>query len=940
MFHRVAWFAVLWIVAIAGCNPTPPLPPTPELGAPDLGAPDLLPPQPGAAKVVISEIMYHPIAEDGPDELHEFLEIYNRTGETVDLTGWLLTGDILYAFPDGTTLAPHAYRVIAKDRAALAALPAYRLDPGALLGDYAGSLPNGGGTVILADATNTAVEVVKYNDKFPWPYAPDALGADDEWLALLPTPLSALPHKHLGHSLERVNFDVPASEVSNWVPSPLDGASPGRPNSQRGAPPTIVQMRLVTGSGADPAIHAEDAVTIGVVFSTLGELSAPRLQYFVDDVQVIDEEVTTVPLELADSSVYEAHLPPQPANSIVRYRIVGHRGNGPEVLSPRATDPFGWWAYFVSPQVNTQAPIYHLFIQKDNWNQLFDNVNYGTDDRRVAPGGSAPNRCQLRDSWDAEVPAVFVYDGVVYDTFVRYEGSRWNRTNGIPLDPTRTTISPAPDRPLNRVLSWKINFPNYAAFQGKRGKMNLNKLNQACPGLDDAVGQHLYGDPMVNVPVQRAQFARLHINGGYYHYMMDLEHIDADFMKRFRGPGEPVADLFKADGNGGGVEGPWGVSDESVLTTNPDCPMWTLDQRYEHTYQRYTNDWDGVARLRAMIEGLNAVSAEATRTGDVSGMRAWLTAHFDVQKTLDYVAIRNWSEPWDDTVHNHYLVRRVIDDKWLVVPQDKDMEFGEQFGWLGGRSFFIGERGNIDGRGRMNYIKDAFIRAFRKELLERLIELDATGPLGPARYQASMDLAAASFSQADYEASPAAASACNYPTELLRMRSYGGCRHQDVVDLRDARACTAATCGLLAQYYQTLAGDATRDFAKAALKLTRVDPNINFDWGSAAPDPALPADGFQVRWTGQVTPRYSEAYTFYASADDGVRVTVNGATLVSRWAVSGAAEVSGTISLVAGTPVPIVVEYFDASSGAAPRLWWSSASQCKQPVPTNRLLPM
>jgi hypothetical protein len=50
--------------------------------------------------------------------------------------------------------------------------------------------------------------------------------------------------------------------------------------------------------------------------------------------------------------------------------------------------------------------------------------------------------------------------------------------------------------------------------------------------------------------------------------------------------------------------------------------------------------------------------------------------------------------------------------------------------------------------------------------------------------------------------------------------------------------------------------------AFALKRLERVDATIDFDWGAGAPDPRLPADGFSVRWTGTLRPRYSEAYQF------------------------------------------------------------------------------
>lgn len=935
MNRRLAWLSGLGIaLALLACS------------ADETGVGGTIPMTPTAPEpVLISELMYHPVEENAAVDNHEFIEIHNRSDAAVDLSGWKLGGMLSFTFPAGASIPANGYKVIAKNKAALAGVTSYMLNLAELHGDYGGELDNGGGTVTLVNAAGTTVDTVKFNDHFPWPIGADAMGADDEWLALLPTPLTQAPHQYRGRSIERISYDVPSGDISNWAPSPLDGATPGRANSTSGTPPTIVLTKTVTGSSGDALIRAADAVKIAVTFSTLGKLASPKLQYFVDNVQISGEPVVTLDLT-QNNGAWEATLPPQPDNSIVRYRIQADRGSGQEVLSPRPSDPLGWWAYFVSPPINTTANVYHLFIKKSDWTQLYDNINFATDDRRVAPGGSAANRCMIRPSWDATVPAVFVYNGEVYDTFVRYQGSRFQRTNGITLDATKTTISPLPDRPVSpyRVLSWKINFPDYAPFENKRSKMVLNKLNQACPGLDDTLGERIYGDPSVSIPVQATRYARFHVNGGYYHYMLDIEHIDGDMMKRYRGaPGEPVGDVYKSDGNAGpnNIEGPWGLGDERTLVANPDCPMWTIDDRYAYTYQRMNNGWKDSKDIRTLIETLNTLRAAAVISGDFTAVRAFFMQNFDYQKLLDYIAIRNWAQTWDDQFHNHFLYQRATDGKWLLIPQDKDLEFGEFYGWAVGRSFYVGEEGDIDNRGGFwNRIKDAFIKAFRKELWARLVELDASGILNPVTYRARVDQAAMTFSLPDYMASPAAVSSCSFSTELGRLRSYGDCRHQDVLDGVAAAACTPTTCGLKAMYYQTMNGDTTRDFTKAMLKLTRTDPSVNFDWGGSSPDPAVPADGFQVRWTGKVTPRYTEQYTFYTQADDGVRLTVNGTVLIDKWMVQNATEYSGTISLTAGTPVTITLDYFDSTGTASTRLFWASTSQCKQPIPTSRLSPM
>jgi len=53
----------------------------------------------------------------------------------------------------------------------------------------------------------------------------------------------------------------------------------------------------------------------------------------------------------------------------------------------------------------------------------------------------------------------------------------------------------------------------------------------------------------------------------------------------------------------------------------------------------------------------------------------------------------------------------------------------------------------------------------------------------------------------------------------------------------------------------------------------------------------------------------------------------------------GATEWSGTISLTAGVPVTITMEYYEATGGASAKLLWSSPSVCKQIIPTTQLSP-
>ncbi len=119
--------------------------------------------------------------------------------------------------------------------------------------------------------------------------------------------------------------------------------------------------------------------------------------------------------------------------------------------------------------------------------------------------------------------------------------------------------------------------------------------------------------------------------------------------------------------------------------------------------------------------------------------------------------------------------------------------------------------------------------------------------------------------------------------------------------------------------------------------VSRVDPTINFDWGVASPDSRIAADTFSARWTGQVQAAKTEAYTFYTTSDDGVRLWVDGKLAIDDWSVHAPREDKATLNLQANTFHDIKIEYYDQQYGAVMKLLWSSPSTAKQVIPQNQL---
>ena len=136
--------------------------------------------------------------------------------------------------------------------------------------------------------------------------------------------------------------------------------------------------------------------------------------------------------------------------------------------------------------------------------------------------------------------------------------------------------------------------------------------------------------------------------------------------------------------------------------------------------------------------------------------------------------------------------------------------------------------------------------------------------------------------------------------------------------------------GLSASYYQN-------NNLTGSPMATRVDPAVNFNWGFGLPNVPVSGRPFSVKWTGFVMPQYSEAYTFYVNAGDGMRLWVNGVQLVNSWTDGTPAERSGATKLTAGQLYTIELDYFDDTSSAGIVLSWSSPSTPKAIVPQSQL---
>jgi hypothetical protein len=148
--------------------------------------------------------------------------------------------------------------------------------------------------------------------------------------------------------------------------------------------------------------------------------------------------------------------------------------------------------------------------------------------------------------------------------------------------------------------------------------------------------------------------------------------------------------------------------------------------------------------------------------------------------------------------------------------------------------------------------------------------------------------------------------------------------------------CVTDGNGIRAEYYNFTGGVPPSNPFTSPINVSII-PYVDFGWGNGGPGNGVGDNMFAARYVGEVMALYTEKYTFYAAADDGVRLWVNGTSLVNKWIDQSETEYSGTINLTRCQKYPIILEFYENGGGAAVRLKWSSSSQTKEVIPQKVL---
>ena len=98
--------------------------------------------------------------------------------------------------------------------------------------------------------------------------------------------------------------------------------------------------------------------------------------------------------------------------------------------------------------------------------------------------------------------------------------------------------------------------------------------------------------------------------------------------------------------------------------------------------------------------------------------------------------------------------------------------------------------------------------------------------------------------------------------------------------------------------------------------------SINFSWGTTAPNPKLPVDFFSARYTGRITVPQAHPYRLQVTADDGVRMWIDGKLQVDKWGPQDSVTTEAPIDLAPGSTHDVKIEYMELEFYASLRLRW------------------
>ncbi|WP_433619221.1 PA14 domain-containing protein [Dactylosporangium sp. CA-139114] len=133
-----------------------------------------------------------------------------------------------------------------------------------------------------------------------------------------------------------------------------------------------------------------------------------------------------------------------------------------------------------------------------------------------------------------------------------------------------------------------------------------------------------------------------------------------------------------------------------------------------------------------------------------------------------------------------------------------------------------------------------------------------------------------------------------------------------------------------AQYWNTPGTGSSPTIPSGPAALSRSEDDLSHDWAAGSPDPAIAPDHFAARWKRTVLLEPG-VYTFTATADDGVRLSVDGVRVIDQWTDHPPTEFRAQVTLDGG-PHDVVLDYYENAGDARIRLVYAKVGDPPDPA--------
>ncbi len=525
-----------------------------------------------SAAVVINEIMYH-AASDNPKE--DFIELRNTGAAAVSLANWSING-VGFTFGAGASIPAGGFILVAQDATRFNAVYGFQPDF-----TFTGALSNSGETLKLIDSGGLVQDQVTYSDHAPWPTTPDGKGP----------------------SLELIDATQNNDDPRNWQACTAvahQTAKAANSVQATGLPPWISNVAFPT----EPAANTAIPVTAHVIGA-----SSVTLTYKLD----FGSDTTIAMLDdglsgdgAAGDGVYGATIPGPGTASIFRFQILATGATG-TMRYPRTDDTTNYVGGMVpDATLTSNLPRFHWLILPADYQQAL-----------------------ATKFTDTEYPAVFFYNGTLYDNMrIRVRG---DRARNFPK------------------LHWLFKFPQGHDFSAAGlYPLPVQEIDmQGCYAdksyMREMLSYETYRD--AGSPSRLINPVALFQNGAYYGLYLTMEPMEKEYLTR----------------NGLDEEGAWykAAQDfhyEPQGHLPPDYP------KQNRTYEDYTD-------LYNLIDNVNNLSGQARRD--------YLFANLNIPAVINYLAATTIVHD-NDHITKNYLMFRDSDgtQRWMIHAYDKDLTFG------------------------------------------------------------------------------------------------------------------------------------------------------------------------------------------------------------------------------------------------------------------------